>query len=67
MGLSLTLSLTLTLTLILILTLTRGGHSMSACGKWLVVFGGLRNRACLNDAAALDTERMVWQPLEVEG
>ena len=40
---------------------------MSACGKWLVVFGGLRNRACLNDAAALDTERMVWQPLEVEG
>ena len=40
---------------------------MSACGRWLVVFGGLRNRACLNDAAALDTERMVWQPLEVEG
>ena len=66
MGLTLSLSLTLTLTLPLPLTLTRWGHSMSACGKWLVVFGGLRNRACLNDAAALDTERMVWQPLEVE-
>ena len=40
---------------------------MNACGKWLVVFGGLRNRACLDDAAALDTEVMVWQALEVEG
>ena len=45
----------------------RWGHSMNACGKWLVVFGGLRNRACLDDAAALDTEVMVWQALEVEG
>jgi acyl-CoA-binding protein len=45
----------------------RWGHSMDACGKWLVVFGGLRNRACLDDAAALDTEVMVWRALEVEG